>query len=94
MNDKIATLRLIGNIEGWSYLILLFVAMPLKYMAGIPMAVKIVGMAHGLLFIAFVAALVAAAAAHRWNYSFSAMAFVASLVPWGTFLLNKKLARM
>lgn len=61
MNDKIATLRLIGNIEGWSYLILLFVA---------------------------------AAAANRWNYSFSAMAFVASLVPWGTFLLNKKLARM
>lgn len=94
MANKITTLRLVGNIEGWSYLSLLFVAMPLKYFAGIPMAVKIVGIAHGLLFIGFVAALVAAAAAYRWSYSFSAAAFVASLVPFGTFFLNKKLSKL
>jgi integral membrane protein len=94
MHDKIQTLRIVGNIEGWSYLILLFVAMPLKYLADIPMAVKIVGMAHGVLFIAFVAALILAATAHRWSYTFSAMAFVASLVPFGTFFLNKKLIRL
>lgn len=94
MTAKIGILRLVGNIEGWSYLILLFVAMPLKYLAGFPMAVKIVGMAHGLLFIGFVAALVAAAAAYRWSYSFSAAAFAASLVPFGTFFLNKKLSKL
>ena len=87
-------LRIIGNIEGWSYLILLFVAMPLKYMVGIPLAVKIVGMAHGILFIAFVAVLIDTAIKHRWNFAFSFMAFVASLIPFGTFFLNKKLARM
>ncbi|MBN2870978.1 MAG: DUF3817 domain-containing protein, partial [Campylobacterales bacterium] len=83
MNNKIASLRIVGNIEGWSYLILLFVAMPLKYMAGIPMAVKIVGMAHGLLFVGFVAALVDASLKHRWGWGFFAYAFVASLIPFG-----------
>lgn len=94
MRDKIQTLRIVGNVEGWSYLILLFVAMPLKYLADIPTAVKIVGMAHGVLFIAFVAALILAATAQRWSHTFSAMAFVASIVPFGTFFLNKKLVRL
>ncbi|ADR34679.1 hypothetical protein Sulku_2019 [Sulfuricurvum kujiense DSM 16994] len=94
MENKIGTLRLVGNIEGWSYLALLFIAMPLKYFAGIPMAVKIVGMAHGLLFIGFVAALVDASLKHRWGRGFSVFGFVASLVPFGTFFLNKKLIRL
>jgi integral membrane protein len=94
MGNKISTLRLVGNIEGWSYLILLFVAMPLKYWAGIPMAVKIVGMAHGLLFIGFVAALVDASIKERWGYGFGFIAFLASLVPFGTFFLNKKLSKL
>ena len=48
------TLRILGNIEGVSYLLLLFVAMPMKYYFGMPMAVKIVGMAHGVLFILYI----------------------------------------
>jgi integral membrane protein len=47
------TLRILGNIEGVSYLLLLFIAMPMKYYFGMPMAVKIVGMAHGVLFVAY-----------------------------------------
>ena len=43
-----------GKIEGWSYLILLFIAMPLKYIFDMPLAVRIVGSAHGLLFVAYV----------------------------------------
>ena len=49
----IQTLRILGNIEGISYLLLLGVAMPMKYYFEIPMAVKIVGMAHGVLFVAY-----------------------------------------
>ncbi len=93
MNNKIASLRIVGKIEGWSYLILLLIAMPLKYVAGIPMAVKIVGIAHGLLFIGFVWALVDASLKHRWGWGFSVYAFVSSLIPFGTFYLNKKLTR-
>lgn len=94
MKNKIGSLRLVGNIEGWSYLILLCVAMPLKYFAGMPMAVKIVGMTHGLLFIAFVWVLADASMKHRWSYSFRATAFAASLVPFGTFMLDRRLKRL
>jgi len=45
--------RIINKIEGYSFIILLFIARPLKYMMGYPMATKIAGMAHGLLFILF-----------------------------------------
>ncbi len=93
MDNKIASLRIIGKVEGWSYLILLLIAMPLKYVAGMPMAVKIAGMAHGILFIGFVWALIDASLKHRWGWGFAAYAFVASLVPFGTFFLNKKLIR-
>ena len=49
----IQTLRILGNIEGISYLLLLGVAMPMKYYFEMPMAVKITGMAHGVLFVAY-----------------------------------------
>ena len=49
----IQILRLLGNIEGISYLLLLGVAMPMKYYFEMPMAVKITGMAHGVLFVAY-----------------------------------------
>jgi integral membrane protein len=45
--------RLVATLEGISFLVLLFVAMPLKYFAGMPKAVSVVGMAHGLLFVAY-----------------------------------------
>ena len=50
-------LRLVALLEGASFLVLLFVAMPLKYLAGMPLAVRIAGSIHGALFIAFVVAL-------------------------------------
>ena len=58
LNDTFSRFRLISFIEGISFLILVFIAMPLKYLAGIPLAVKIVGMAHGVLFILFFIALI------------------------------------
>ncbi|AUX23197.1 membrane protein [Sorangium cellulosum] len=86
-------LRLIALLEGLSFLLLLFVAMPLKYLAGLPLAVRVVGSAHGLLFVLFVAALVRAAARHRWSIGRASLAFVSSLVPFGTFVFDRSLQR-
>jgi integral membrane protein len=86
-------LRLVAFLEGSSFLILLFVAMPLKYLAGMPMAVRIVGSIHGALFIAFVVALYRAARARGWASRRSATAFVASILPFGTFVFDGSLRR-
>lgn len=91
MDSKVGRLRLVGLFEGISYLVLLFIAMPLKYMAGEPVYVKVVGMAHGLLFIWFVIALYEAAKEQNWKMGFSTYAFICSLLPFGTFFLDKKL---
>lgn len=79
----VPSLRVISAIEGISYLLLLFVAMPLKYGLGEPLAVRILGMAHGWLFVAFVVALVWAMRARGWSLVRGAMLFVLSLVPFG-----------
>lgn len=87
----IGRLRLIGLVEGVSYLVLLGVAMPLKYVAGYPLAVKVVGWAHGVLFVAFCVALAQVFFQHRWPLFKGVKAFVASLVPFGTFVLDRSL---
>lgn len=86
-------LRWIGKIEGVSFLVLLGIAMPLKYLAGLPLAVKIVGWAHGVLFVAFMAALWSARREAALPLRLSALVFIASLVPFGPFLIDRRLAR-
>ena len=83
--------RTIGLIEGISYLVLLFVAMPLKYFYGMPEAVKVVGMTHGMLFIAYIVLLAMAVEKYNWNIRYALILFVASLIPFGTFYTDKKL---
>ena len=90
-DSKIAKFRLIGLLEGLSFLLLLFVAMPLKYMAGEPMAVKVVGMAHGILFILFIASLYDNWSSYKWTLKFAALCIFCSILPFGTFWLDKKL---
>jgi integral membrane protein len=88
---SVGRFRIVAFWEGISYLVLLFVAMPLKYGLGIDMAVRVVGMAHGVLFLAYIATL--ALAARRLGAGLSVVAFVMSLVPGGTFWLEKRLRR-
>lgn len=83
--------RAISLAEGVSYLVLLGIAMPLKYVAGIPNAVRIVGMLHGVLFVAFVVGLALAAKAERWGARQITIAMIASLVPLGAFWLERRL---
>jgi integral membrane protein len=86
--------RVIALLEGLSFIVLLFVAMPLKYVWNMPMAVKFTGMAHGLLFVAYVAWLMVCHLSYHWQWKFSVGAFLASLVPFGTFVLDRKLAKL
>ena len=86
-------LRLAALLEGSSFLILLFIAMPLKYLAGLPLAVRIAGSVHGLLFVIFMAALFRAGSAHDWPLRRWVVAFVASIVPFGTFVFDRSLRR-
>jgi integral membrane protein len=93
LKNTIGRLRIIGFLEGISFLVLLFIAMPLKYMAGQPMAVKITGMAHGVLFVLYILYVVMAAIEYSWSIKKSVLAFLASLVPFGTFWADAKLFR-
>ena len=70
---EIRRLRMVGQVEAVSFLLLLGVAMPLKYLAGIPLAVKVVGWTHGLLFMGFCIALIQAKSAANWSLSRSAL---------------------
>lgn len=96
MNDRYAAihhLRRIGMIEGISFLLLLGVAMPLKYLAGLPLAVKVVGWAHGLLFMVFLLALWRARQSARWPLRSVVIVFLAALLPFGPFLIDGRLRR-
>jgi len=83
--------RLIAILEGISYILLLSIGMPLKYIAHIVMVIKIMGWMHGLLFIAYILTLARVTYANKWSFVKALVAFVASLVPFGTFVLDKKL---
>ncbi len=87
----VGRLRYIGLYEGISYLVLLFIAMPLKYWAGIPEAVALVGALHGFLFVLFLLAVAHVMLARRWSIVWGMLAVIASLVPFGTFVLDRRL---
>ena len=86
-------LRLVAFLEGSSFVLLLFVAMPLKYLAGYPLAVRIAGSIHGALFLLFLVALYRAAGDRAWPLRRSLTAFVTSLLPFGTFVFDASLRR-
>lgn len=79
--------------EGISYLLLLFIAMPLKYYGNIPEAVRYTGMIHGVLFVLFCIYLVKVWQGLKWSFGKAAMAFLASILPFGTFFLDAKLKK-
>ena len=86
--SPIRTFRMIALAEGTSFLILLCIAMPMKYMMGMPLAVRIVGSIHGLLFLLYVARLAKFRTTYQWDNTFTVQAFVASILPFGTFFFD------
>ena len=91
--SSVGRLRAVAFVEGISYLVLLFIAMPLKYAADMPGAVRVVGMAHGVLFVAFSLALLMVFVEKRLGLGRAALTFLSSLVPFGTFVIDKHLKR-
>jgi integral membrane protein len=93
LRTPIGRLRVIAFIEGISFLLLLGVAMPLKYFAGMPAAVKTAGWIHGVLFMLYLFAVAEVTVRRRWKFTLALGALAASLVPFGTFALDARLRR-
>ncbi len=90
---QIKILRFTGITEGISFLVLLLIAMPMKYYLGLPLAVKVVGWMHGVLFILYILAVLLAIRIMSWNWFALLVALGASLIPFGTFYLDKSWKR-
>ncbi|TLV01206.1 DUF3817 domain-containing protein [Dyadobacter luticola] len=90
IKSSLGRFRIVAFMEGVSFLVLLGIAMPLKYLAGLPQAVRVVGMAHGVLFVLFVILLVQVAIEKSWPFKKSILSFFASLVPFGTFYADAR----
>lgn len=88
---SLSIFRKVAVAEGISYLLLLFIAMPLKYFADMPLAVKYTGWAHGILFIAYFACLVMAYQEQKWTFGKTALIGLASLLPFAPFFVDKNL---
>ncbi len=93
LRTPIGRLRVIAFIEGVSFLLLLGVAMPLKYFAGLPATVKIAGWIHGVLFMLYLFAVAEVTIRRRLSLVLAFGALVASLIPFGTFALDARLRR-
>lgn len=90
-NDKpVFRLRKLALIEGISFLVILFITMPLKYLLDQPMPNKVFGMLHGLLFVLYIVYLAYMWANRKWSFSVLAWGFAASIVPFLVFWVEKK----
>ena len=85
--------RKVAIIEGISFLVLLLIAMPLKYLADIPQLVTVVGWAHGVLFVGYLLLALEAKSALNKNFVWLVKAFIASIIPLGTFVLDKQMEK-
>ena len=90
--SALGRLRIVAFLEGCSYLLLGF-TMILKYKFSMPQPNYIVGLAHGILFVLYIVLLLQVSLIHRWNIFKIFMAFIASLIPFGTFYADKVLFR-
>ena len=92
LKTALGRLRIVAFIEGCSYLLLGF-TMISKYKFAMPQPNYVVGLAHGILFVLYIVLLLQVSLIHRWNIFKMFMAFLASLVPFGTFYADKVLFR-
>lgn len=93
IHTNLNLLRLFGYLEGISFLLLLGVGMPLKYMYEMPKPNLIIGMAHGILFIAYCAWVYIVRMENKWNAAKTFWATVAAFIPFGTFVADAKIFR-
>jgi integral membrane protein len=92
LKTSLGRLRIVAFVEGCSYLLLGF-TMLLKYKFSLPQPNYVVGMVHGILFVLYILLVLQVAFLYRWNIIKVFWAFMASLIPFGTFYADKKLFR-
>lgn len=90
MKNSFSWFRKVGKAEGISFLILLLIAMPLKYLAGQPLAVTVFGSIHGILFISFMVLAYMVKEEQHKNFGWLFKAFLASVLPLGTFIMDRQ----
>jgi integral membrane protein len=86
--------EVVAFIEGISFLVLLGVAMPLKYLAGIAIATRVVGLLHGLAFLAYAVVLIDALSTRKWPNRSVWLGLLAAFLPAGTFVFVRHLRRL
>jgi integral membrane protein len=92
LKSSLGIFRIIGFLEGMSFILLMFIAMPLKYLLNQPLAVEIIGMLHGVLFVVFVFFALYLTYIKRWNIlKITAPLLLSSILPFGTFVADKKI---
>ena len=92
LKTALGRLRIVAFMEGCSFLLLGF-TMILKYKFSMPEPNYVVGLAHGILFVLYIFLLLQVSFLHRWSIFKMFMAFIASLIPFGTFYADKVLFR-
>lgn len=82
--------RIIAFLEGMSYILLLFIAVPVKYFLKDPSYVKMLGMPHGILFVAYIALAFFVKTELKWRSKAFSHVLLASIIPFGTFYIDSK----
>ncbi|MGS2726213.1 DUF3817 domain-containing protein [Psychroserpens sp. BH13MA-6] len=90
MFSLLNTFRIVALLEGVSYILLLFIATPIKYLANDPSYVKMLGMPHGILFLAYIVLAIMIGQELNWDRRTLIIVLVASIIPFGTFYIEKK----
>ncbi|MCU0424508.1 MAG: DUF3817 domain-containing protein [Candidatus Kapabacteria bacterium] len=93
LKTQLGRLRIIGYAEGVSFLVLLFIAMPIKYIGGNPQPVRVTGMIHGLLFVLYVLQVIQAKIEYEWSIKTLMLGLLASVLPFGPFIADAKIFR-
>lgn len=88
------TFEAVAWLEGLSFVLLIGVAMPLKYLAGLPLATRVLGLVHGLAFLAYAVVLVDALATRQWPARTVALGLLSGFLPAGTFLFVGHVRRL
>lgn len=93
LTTNIGRLRIIGLLEGISLLVLIFIAVPFKYMGHYPGMVKTIGPIHGALFLLYVMNTVSVGVEQKWQWATTAKVLLACIIPFGTFYIDRKILR-
>lgn len=89
----ITTFRIIALLEGLSYILLLGIAVPIKYGMNDPQYVKLLGMPHGILFVLYIVMAIWLKPEYNWSQKNFMWVLIASVVPFGTFIVEKNLLK-